>query len=245
MNEHPPLPRCCTTPVDSWPLPQPLTGVHLLSTRFDPELLQQDDFTRWDIPAPQGVNKRKTEFLAGRICARTALHHLTGEPFVPPIGEDRAPQWPIGTVGSITHGAGWAGAVVARQLHWDGLGLDIERILIPERADRLANEILTPNEQQRLARLNDSERALLVTRTFSLKESLFKALYPLVRQRFYFQDAEVLNTTAEGTARLRLLIDLSQTWHHGVELDGQFASFDGYLLSLVGVPARSTPTTSA
>lgn len=242
MNDNPPFPRCCTTPVDNWPLPQPLPGVFLLSTRFDPALLDLDDFNRWDIPAPKGVNKRQAEFLAGRICARTALHQLTGKPFVPPVGEDRAPQWPIGTVGSITHGAGWAGAVVARQQHWAGLGLDVERVLMPERADRLANEILTPDERQRYASLNESERALLVTQTFSLKESLFKALYPLVRQRFYFQDAEVLATTPNGAARLRLLTDLSQTWRHGAELDGQFASFDGYLLSLVSIPAQSSPT---
>jgi len=78
----------------------------------------------------------------------------------------------------------------------------------------------------------------LVTRTFSLKESLFKALYPLVKQRFYFQDAEVLDVGADGIARLRLLIDLSEGWRNGAEVDGQFAIFDDYLLSLIAIPAE-------
>jgi len=81
----------------------------------------------------------------------------------------------------------------------------------------------------------------LVTRTFSLKESLFKALYPLVKQRFYFQDAEVLEATPGGLARLRLLIDLSQTWRNGALVEGQFACFDGYLLSLVSIPTAPSP----
>ncbi|KHL72706.1 4'-phosphopantetheinyl transferase, partial [Pseudomonas putida] len=39
----------------------------------------------------------------------------------------------------------------------------------------------------------------------------------------------------EGLARLRLLIDLSPEWRHGVELEGQFCLQDGHLLSLVSV----------
>ena len=68
------------------------------------------------------------------------------------MGEDRAPQWPHGIVGSITHGAGWAGVVVARQSEWRGLGLDIERVLVCERADRLAGEISRPANWRRLHR---------------------------------------------------------------------------------------------
>lgn len=238
MNDLPSYPRCCTPLIDHWPLPQALAGVRLMSTRFDPALLDPEDFGRWEIPAQKGVSKRQAEFLAGRLCAREALRGLTGTAFVPPVGEDRAPQWPTGIVGSITHGAGWAGVVVGSSQQWSGLGLDIERILAPERADRLAAEILTPRELEIYFPLNESERAALVTRTFSLKESLFKALYPLVKQRFYFQDAELLDVTHQGAARLRLLIDLSANWRNGSELGGQFTTFEGYLLSLISIPAQ-------
>jgi enterobactin synthetase component D len=93
-------------------------------------------------------------------------------------------------------------------------------------------EILT---QAELERLDRSQLGLAVTLTFSLKESLFKTLYPLTRRRFYFEHAEVLQWSPEGLARLRLLIDLSPEWRHGVELEGQFCLQDGHLLSLVSV----------
>ena len=87
------------------------------------------------------------------------------------------------------------------------------------------------------ARPARDDQALLVTLTFSVKESLFKALYPIVRQRFYFEHAEVLDWTHDGQVRLRLLTDLSAEWRHGSELQAQFGVKDGQLLSLVGIRA--------
>jgi enterobactin synthetase component D len=66
---------------------------------------------------------------------------------------------------------------------------------------------------------------------------LFKALYPLVNKRFYFQEAELIHHDSSGYARLRLLNDLSEEWTAGAELEGQFVQFDDYLLSLVSIPA--------
>ena len=234
MNAH--HPACCS-PLDTHnPLPRVLPGAQLISTRFDPALLAEDDFARCDIAPVRGVAKRQAEYLAGRLCAREALRRVTGQPSVPDVGEDRAPQWPRGVVGSITHGANWAAALVAQREHWRALGLDVERLLPAERAQRLQGEILTPAELQRLQNLDDETRAARISLTFSLKESLFKALYPLVRTRFYFHDAELVHSN-EGLARLRLLIDLPGGWSRGSELNGQFCEFDGYLLSLVSVPA--------
>ena len=237
MNHAPALPACCSPLLDHWLLPRALSGVQLLSTRFDPHLLDPEDFHRWGIAPLKAVTKRQTEFLAGRICAHEALRRLTGIPIIPPIAEDRSPCWPSGVVGSITHGAGWAAAVTARSESWRGLGLDVEKLLPSARADRLAAEILTPGELAGYAELPEAQRALRVTLTFSLKESLFKALYPLVLKRFYFQEAELVYHDADGFARLRLLNDLSPEWQAGTELEGQFALFDDYLLSLVSIPA--------
>ncbi|WPC03795.1 4'-phosphopantetheinyl transferase superfamily protein [Pseudomonas benzenivorans] len=231
------LPSCCSPLHDHWPLPQALPGVQLLSTRFTAERLAAEDFGRCGIAPVPGVAKRQTEFLAGRLCAREALLRLTGQAQVPPIGADRAPQWPAGVVGSITHGNGWAAALVARRSAWRGLGLDVEQPLAIARAERLAAEILTPDELRRLQPLSAAQRAWRVSLTFSLKESLFKALYPQVLRRFYFQDAELLSCGEDGQARLRLLIDLDREWTAGRELQGQFGEFQGQLLSLVAIPA--------
>ncbi|WP_065951079.1 4'-phosphopantetheinyl transferase family protein [Pseudomonas sp. 37 R 15] len=236
-----PLPACCT-PLDAhWPLPVPLPGTVFLSTRFDPALLNASDFQRSAVPPPasiqRSVAKRQAEFLAGRLCAREALQRLDNLDCVPAIGEDRAPIWPGHISGSITHSTGHAAAIVAHKAQWRGLGMDLENLLTLERAERLAGEILTPDEVQRMASLPREQAALLVTLTFSVKESLFKALYPLVQQRFYFEHAEVVEWSQAGQVRLRLLTDLSSEWCHGKELEGQFGVEGEQLLSLVAVGA--------
>lgn len=230
------LPSCCSPLNDHWPLPHKLPAVQLISALFTPELLDIADFSRCAIEPVRGVAKRQAEYLAGRLCAREALLRVTGKAAVPTSGEDRAPQWPIGTVGSITHGSGWAGAVVGNSTDWRGLGLDIELIMPASRAERLAGEILAPAELFRLETLPSEQRAQRISLTFSLKESLFKALYPQVLQHFYFQDAELLSVDADNKVRMRLLIDLHADWPAGSELEGQFAEFDGYLLSLISIP---------
>ncbi|GLK89392.1 4'-phosphopantetheinyl transferase family protein [Pseudomonas turukhanskensis] len=230
-----PLPACCTPLSDHWPLPQPLANTRFISTEFNPAQLAPDDFQRSQIAPAHGVAKRQAEFLAGRVCAREALRRLNGGDVVPAVGADRAPQWPAGISGSITHGKNWAAAIVANSGDWRGLGLDVENLLSTDRAKRLQGEILTPVELRRASLLDLEQLALLVTLTFSLKESLFKALYPLTLKRFYFEHAEVLEWSTDGTARLRLLTDLSAEWKSGSELEGQFGQFDGRLLSLIAV----------
>jgi enterobactin synthetase component D len=236
-----PLPACCT-PLDThWPLPEALPGTRLVSTHFNPALLVPDDFQRCAIAPPasiqRSVAKRQAEFLAGRLCARAALRQLDNLDCIPAIGEDRAPIWPEHVCGSITHSTGRAAAIVGYKQQWQGLGMDLENLLDSERAERLAGEILIPAELQRLHAGPHSQLALLVTLTFSIKESLFKALYPIVQQRFYFEHAEVLSWDPNGKVRLRLLMDLSPEWRHGSELEGQFAVHEGQLLSLVAIKA--------
>lgn len=230
-------PACCSPLQSHWPLPFALSGVQLISTRFDPALLTPEDFARCGVPNIKGVSKRQTEYLAGRLCAREALHRVIGTPCIPAVNEDRSPRWPAGVVGSITHGAGWAAAAVARREQWRGIGLDVESPIPASRADRLVAEILTPRELEGYSRLDEAQRSLLVTLTFSIKESLFKALYPLVNQRFYFHEAELVQHDSSGRARLRLLSDLSDDWKAGAELDGQFVQLENHLLSLVSIPA--------
>lgn len=236
-----PLPACCT-PLDAhWPLPVPLPGTVFLSTRFDPALLNVGDFQRSAVPPPasiqRSVAKRQAEFLAGRLCAREALQRLDNLDCIPAIGEDRAPIWPGHISGSITHSTGHAAAIVGHKTHWRGLGMDLENLLTLERAERLAGEILTANELQRMAAIPREQHGLLVTLTFSVKESLFKALYPIVHKRFYFEHAELLEWSQAGRVRLRLLTDLSNEWCHGKELEGQFVLEGQQLLSLVAIGA--------
>ena len=240
-------PPCCSLPEDHWPFALRLPGAVLYSSRFDPALLTAADFRAAGIKAPatvqRSVAKRQAEYLAGRLCARAALQQLNAAGHLglaacnaPGLGDDRAPVWPGGVTGAITHSNGWAAAIVAPTTTWRGLGLDSETLLPSARAERLAKEILNAGELQQMAALAPAQRAQRITLTFSIKESLFKALYPLVLKRFYFEHAEVLDWDERGHARLRLLTDLSCEFHHGVEFSGQFAIDEGRVLTLVYLP---------
>ena len=234
------LPACCSTPDDRWPWPQSFPGLQLISLDFDPGNLKPDDFTISDIAPPpsvaRAVAKRQAEYLAGRVCAREGLMRATGQPVVPVLGDDRAPVWPTGCVGSITHTQGWAAAVIGQQQDYAGLGLDAETIMPDERALPLCRQILTPSEQERFSAELTSQAGFFITLAFCLKETLFKALYPLVQRRFYFEHAELLSWQPDGRARLRLLETLSPEWVSHTELDAWFIREDHRLVSLIVVP---------
>jgi enterobactin synthetase component D / holo-[acyl-carrier protein] synthase len=235
------LPSCCGTPVDQWPWAQPSPGLTMVSLNFEPDGLRPDDFQRSDIVAPSSVSgavkKRQAEYLAGRLCARQGILATIGNPSSPLRGEDGAPIWPDGCVGSITHTRGWAAAVIGQRQYYAGLGLDAEVLISDSRASALAAKILTPAEQQRFQPDLAANAGRLITLAFSMKESLFKALYPLTGQRFYFQDAELVSRSVDGRGRLRLLTDLSEQWPAGRELDAQCVVENDRAISLVTVSA--------
>lgn len=235
------LPDCCTAPAPAWPFTQAQPELALFSCSFDSQALTPEAFVQAGIPAPANIQraaaKRQTEFLAGRLCARSALHSRNEQTEDPAQDTEGAPLWPSGFCGSITHSQGLAAAVIGSRQEYLGIGLDAEVLMSATRAQRLATQILCPEELQRLACLPESEHAWLVSLTFCSKESLFKALYPLVGQRFYFQDAELLECRADGRLQLRLLRDLSTEWPKHSLLSGQHAAMGSHLLSLVSIPA--------
>lgn len=230
---HSNLPAYCTAlRDDALNLPLPAGSV-LISTGYDSNRWRGDEFSLSAITPVTGAAKRQSEHLAGRLCAREALARLgCHEPVA--VGTDRAPHWPAGFSGSISHGDGLAAAIVAPAEQWTGLGLDIERLLAPERAQKLKSQLLTEHELEALSGLDDAAQAMRISQTFSLKEALFKALYPLTQTRFYFEHAQVTHWSAGGV-RLQLLTDLSPQWRRGCELGGQWVIQDARVLSLVAV----------
>ena len=235
------LPVCCSNPSALWPFASSLANVHLYSCSLDSALISPEAFIQAGISLPANIQhaaaKRQTEFLAGRLCARSALLRHGQPPCAPDRDAEGAPLWPAELCGSITHSGNLAAAVVATRSQWRGIGLDAELPLSASRAERLAEKILSPAEMQRLASLPPEQRAARISLTFCSKEALFKALYPLVRQGFYFQDAELLECQPDGRLQLRLLRDLGSGWPAGSQLDGYHAELGRHLLSLVSIPA--------
>ncbi|MCE8024522.1 MULTISPECIES: 4'-phosphopantetheinyl transferase [unclassified Halomonas] len=231
-----------------WPWASSLPGARLVAARFDPDRFDEPNvgplpFERGSIALPPrlhgAIAKRRAEYVAGRLCARRALRLLDGRDATPSMNEDRSPCWPAGCVGAITHSDGWAAALVAHRQTYQGVGLDAERLLNEEQARRLATRVLTAEEIVRMRALPPSSVGLMVSTTFSLKESLFKALYPLVGRMFHFPAAELMAWHGIGPVRLRLLEDLGNGWTVGREVTGMVCLLEDRVLSLVALPASA------
>lgn len=170
----------------------------------------------------RAVPKRRAEYLAGRVLARQLLAPLGFADFTLARGEDRAPQWPPGIAGALSHNSDTALCAVHRESGLGGVGLDVETLLSDVRAEELWGAIVSPAERETLLReaLPFNE---LLTLTFSAKESLFKALYPQVRCYFDFLDARMVAVdTQRQTFVLALLKTLTPNCSAGRRFNGHF-----------------------
>jgi 4'-phosphopantetheinyl transferase EntD len=136
------------------------------------------------------VAERRREFGTVRHCARRALRQI-GMPPAPILPDvDRAPRWPAGVVGSMTHCAGYRAAAVARSGELHGLGIDAEpHAPVPGAALDL---VLREEEHARMLALADAYPELHWDRIFfCAKEALYKAWFPLTRRWLDFSDVSI------------------------------------------------------
>ncbi|MCZ7439901.1 4'-phosphopantetheinyl transferase superfamily protein [Micromonospora sp. WMMC241] len=143
----------------------------------------------------RAVPSRRRDFTAGRACARRALATL-GLPVTPvPAGADRAPVWPAGVVGAITHTDGYCAAAVARAADLRAVGIDAERHR--PLSEGVRRKVCRPDEEADLARLPAGPPWPTVL--FSAKEAVYKVWYPLVGTWLGFPDARVTLDPDAGT----------------------------------------------
>ncbi|EML2223818.1 TPA: 4'-phosphopantetheinyl transferase superfamily protein [Klebsiella aerogenes] len=201
--------------------------------RFARSQLQDALFSQYAIPLPPSltgaVAKRKAEYLAGRYCAHYLLRQSGClEPVL--IAADRAPIWPAGWRGSVSHSEDIAIAVVSAEDNGLHPGVDIEH-LQPEIMLESADMFVSRTEQAQLSCCGlDKEWALLLA--FSAKESLFKALYPRVQQMFDFDAAAMVALDpANQRFTLRLNKTLSDAFPAGSQFSGEYYFSEGTVLT--------------
>ncbi|HWW73477.1 MAG TPA: 4'-phosphopantetheinyl transferase superfamily protein [Duganella sp.] len=109
------------------------------------------------------------------------------------IGPMREPLWPADLVGSITHAADLAGAVVLPvSSGYRGVGLDIETVLGDDGAREVGGVVASADETRYLAAFEHTlGRNVPLTLLFSAKESFFKAVHGAVRRYFDFDALEL------------------------------------------------------
>ncbi len=148
------------------------------------------------------ADARRREFATVRHCARAALRRI-GVPAVPILpGPDRAPRWPAGVVGSMTHCHGYRAAAVGRSDVLRSIGIDAEpHAALPQDALEL---VLRDDEQARLLALAAVDPDVHWDRVlFCAKEAVFKAWFPLTRRWLDFADVST-TLDRDGTFLARL-----------------------------------------
>ncbi|MCG7497834.1 4'-phosphopantetheinyl transferase superfamily protein [Vibrio sp. Of7-15] len=195
--------------------------------KFQASEYHQQLFSEYEIESPailhNAVIKRKAGYLAGRYVARDALKKLTQYSAQIPTSVDRAPIWPEGIIGSITHTNTEAMAAVAYSKDHQLLGLDLEEWIDPNLAQDLAYQIIDEQERAAITESGLTFEAGL-TIIFSAKESLYKALYPLVKTFFGFEYARV-SWIAPNTGRFEIALvwGLNEDFSEGWKIQGQYS----------------------
>jgi enterobactin synthetase component D len=178
-------------------------GVHGRAVRYEARVgpVRSGPVELLDVPTEAGraADRRVVDLLAGRHCAHGALADAGVRVARIGTGAHREPMWPGGWVGSITHGGGFAAAVVAPVEGVAGIGIDFE-LVEPAAADEAhaAETAMLPGERalQRESALAELDRGAYATLLFSAKESVFKCLYPTVGAYFDFAAFEVVGALA-------------------------------------------------
>jgi 4'-phosphopantetheinyl transferase EntD len=187
----------------------------------------------------KAVTKRRLEFTTVRACARAALAEL-GVPPAPILpGLRGAPGWPDGVVGSMTHCAGYRAAAVASRSLAASVGIDAEpHGPLPE---GVLQAIARPEEQSWLAELAGGVPGVHWDRLlFSMKESVYKAWFPLTARWLDFDEASITVDPAAGTFLARLLVPGPVLG--GQELtgfSGRFGVSESLVVSTIAVPAAN------
>lgn len=187
---------------------------------------RDDLFSVADIDFPDhltpAVAKRRAEYLAGRYLARQVLVPLGHQNFILQRGENRAPIWPRGIAGALSHNVDTALCAARSDGGTNGVGIDVETQMPLQRAESLWAGIVSEAECRWL-RQQAQSFAFLLTLTFSAKESLFKALYPQVRRYFDFLDAQIVALDSQQrTFELELKQTLTPRCHAGRRFSGHF-----------------------
>jgi 4'-phosphopantetheinyl transferase EntD len=189
----------------------------------------RDLFPEEQAAVASAVDKRRREFALGRSLARRALAEL-GQPPTPLLhGDDRAPVWPAGFVGSITHTQGLCAAAVTRRGSLRSVGIDAERDV--DLATHVLATICDAEERAWLATQPEASQGRLAKLVFSIKECVYKVQYPLSATFLDFSAVRVDVDTNAGRWTATFLEPAGGVFAIGDTVAGKWLRAGGLLLT--------------
>ncbi|MBF0431851.1 MAG: 4'-phosphopantetheinyl transferase superfamily protein [Fibrobacteria bacterium] len=165
--------------------------------------------------------KRLQEFSTGRWCARNALKQLGHKPVSILKNDKGAPIWPQGFAGSISHCKGMYGAAVANTRRYRSLGFDVEHLQTRSQEKAIVKYICTEKELERLCLLSGKNLIKESRAIFSIKESFYKCLAPLVQKYFGFKYAQVQINWSREEFTLEIVKDITTEFISGMRFNGK------------------------
>ncbi|MDT0616060.1 4'-phosphopantetheinyl transferase family protein [Streptomyces lancefieldiae] len=144
-----------------------------------------------EVLVENAVPRRRRECVTVRHLARQALGRMGHAPVPLLRGEQGAPLWPKGVIGSITHCEGYRAVVVAERARLWSVGIDAEpHAPLP---DDVLDVISLPPERDHLAELQRRKpRISWDCLLFSAKEAVYKTWFPLTRTWLEFKEARLV-----------------------------------------------------
>ena len=181
-------------------------------------------------PAVAGaIPARQTEFAAGRAAARAAMAQIGIVPGPVPAGPDRAPVWPKGVIGSITHTDKLCIAVVTPVTNIRSLGVDAEPAT-PLDFD-LIPTICSAAEQAQVAGPDLGRLAKVI---FSAKEATYKAQYPLTGMLFGYDHLDISLDPSAGSF-VATFLKPAPPFAVGDTLPGRFVQVADHIVTAVTI----------
>lgn len=157
-------------------------------------------FPEETVAIQRSVEKRRREFVAGRQYARSAMSQIGIGPLPLAVLPTRAPDWPNGVTGSISHAGDACVAIVAATSDFISIGIDIE--LSTPLSVELHATVCQPDE---LAAVEQAAGGVDHAKMlFVVKEAFFKFYHPLTGYFIDFLDVLVHLDPSRGTFVLEL-----------------------------------------
>lgn len=182
---------------------------------------------------------RREEFLAGRACAHRALRSIRCDTAVIPRGVAGQPQWPAGVTGSITHTRHITAAAAARTRNVWALGIDLEPIDPP--LDDATARLIRSGDPSVEPPVPPALRPYASKLVFTVKESLYKALFSSTCWRVEFADLAVALDASQGLWRAQLTSQSPLAGQPFGPYEGRLAITAGHVLAVVSLPTPTTP----
>ncbi len=206
----------------------------VLVAEGDPNLLPIALFPEEEAQIGRAVDKRIREYGAVRGLYRSLLPAVGRAPSALVNADDRAPVWPEGLSGTITHTHGYCAVAITTSTDVLGLGLDAERAGPLKRG--LWKSICTPGELATLHAMHEHDAGELGKLIFSAKECAYKAQYARTRAFLGFQAMRIDADFARGLFVATFEQPAGEIYAPGDTLEGRFVTTDA--LVLTGVTIR-------